>query len=284
MQNFVDSIVGVAKASGPIDVLDTFLVAFLVYQGIKLVRDTRAIQLVKGLLLVATVYVIAQIIHLRTLMFLIQNHFQIGAYALLIVFQPELRRALEKVGRTRFSDLQFFGVSSEAAGSNLQWALAIRAVSEAAGRLSNQKVGALIVMEQQGRLGEIAGTGTMIDSSPSSELIENIFFPNSPLHDGALIIRQGRLLAAGCLLPLSENSQIARELGTRHRAGLGISESSDAVVVIVSEETGVITVAQNGKLSRGYTADQLSKRLEENFIKATKTRSPRRASAEQVKR
>jgi diadenylate cyclase len=144
--------------------------------------------------------------------------------------------------------------------------------------MSKRRIGALIVLERQTRLGEIIKTGTVIDAAPSSEMIGNIFFPNSPLHDGAMIIRAGRLHAAGCYLPLSENYTISREMGTRHRAGLGISENSDAVVVIVSEETGIITIAENGKLRRGFTGEQLVRELQKYFVNEKEEKGERRPS------
>lgn len=266
MDNLIYDIQGILNSFGLSDFLDIIVVAYLMYQAIRLVRETRAIQLFKGLMVLVVVYVVASFAEMRSLSFLIRYIFQYGALALLIVFQPELRRSLEQVGRTRFSSLQLFGGNVDVDDINSRWRRAISAIGEAATFLSKRRIGALIVLERQSLLGEIIKTGTVIDATPSTELLGNIFFPNSPLHDGALIIREGRLIAAGCYLPLSDNFTISKEMGTRHRAGLGMSENSDAIVVIVSEETGVITVAKNGKLMRGFTEEQLVKELENIFI------------------
>jgi diadenylate cyclase len=266
VDNLIYDIQGILNSFGISDFLDIIVVAYLMYQAIRLVRETRAMQLVKGLAVLVGVYAVASFAQMRSLSFLIRYVFQYGALALLIVFQPELRRSLEQVGRTRFSNLQLFGGNVDIDDVNSRWRRAIGAIGEAATFLSKRRIGALIVLERQSLLGEIIKTGTVIDASPSAELLGNIFFPNSPLHDGALIIRQGRLVAAGCYLPLSDNFTISKEMGTRHRAGLGMSESSDALVVIVSEETGIITVAKNGKLMRGFTEEQLLKELEGTFI------------------
>lgn len=266
MDNLIYDIRGILNSFGISDFLDIVVVAYLMYQAIRLVRETRAIQLFKGLVVLVGVYAVASFAQLRSLSFLIRYIFQYGALALLIVFQPELRRSLEQVGCTRFSSLQLFGGNVDLDDVNSRWRRAIGAIGEAATFLSKRRIGALIVLERQSLLGEIIKTGTVIDATPSAELLGNIFFPNSPLHDGALIIREGRLIAAGCYLPLSDNFTISKEMGTRHRAGLGMSESSDALVVIVSEETGVITVAKNGKLMRGFTEEQLVKELESTFI------------------
>ncbi|MEA5134833.1 MAG: diadenylate cyclase CdaA [Candidatus Fimivivens sp.] len=266
MDNLIYDIQGILNSFGISDFLDIIVVAYLMYQAIRLVRETRAIQLVKGLAVLVGVYAVASFAQMRSLSFLIRYVFQYGALALLIVFQPELRRSLEQVGRTRFSNLQLFGGNVDIDDVNSRWRRAISAIGEAATFLSKRRIGALIVLERQSLLGEIIKTGTVIDATPSAELLGNIFFPNSPLHDGALIIREGRLVAAGCYLPLSDNFTISKEMGTRHRAGLGMSESSDALVVIVSEETGIITVAKNGKLMRGFTEEQLLKELQSTFI------------------
>ena len=266
MDNLIYDIQGILNSFGISDFLDIVVVAYLMYQAIRLVRETRAIQLVKGLAVLVGVYAVATFAGMRSLSFLIRYVFQYGALALLIVFQPELRRSLEQVGRTRFSSLQLFGGNVDVDDVNSRWRRAIGAIGEAATFLSKRRIGALIVLERQSLLGEIIKTGTVIDATPSAELLGNIFFPNSPLHDGALIIRGGRLVAAGCYLPLSDNFTISKEMGTRHRAGLGMSESSDAIVVIISEETGVITVAKHGKLLRGFTGEQLIKELEGAFI------------------
>ena len=257
---------GVINAASIKDIIDIILVAFLFYYGLRLLRETRAAQLLKGIFIIIIFYLFTSYAQLRALTFIMQYIFTIGAYALLIVFQPELRRALEQVGRSRVSNWSLFNFSADNDEANLQWSATIKAIGDAAVFMSKRRIGALMVLERETRLGEIIKTGTIIDSAASSELIGNIFFPNSPLHDGAMIIRNARLYAAGCFLPLSENYEISKEMGTRHRAALGMSEQSDAVIVVVSEETGTITIAQNGKLKRGFTGEQLVKELEGYFI------------------
>jgi len=263
---FLYDMKGIVNSFGFADFLDISVVAYIIYHAIKFLRDTRASQLIKGLAIMVAIYIIASVAGMRTLSFLITYIFQYGALAVFIMFQPELRRSLEQVGRTRFSSFQLFNTLSSSDDMNKHWSKAIDAIGEAASFLSKRRIGALIVLERQANLGEIIKTGTTINAVPSAELLGNIFFPNSPLHDGALIIREGRLIAAGCYLPLSDNFTISKDMGTRHRAGLGMSESSDAVVVIISEETGIITIAENGKLRRGFTEEQLVKELSGIFI------------------
>lgn len=248
------------------DLFDIAIMAFLIYQGIKLVRETRAAQLVKGIAALVILWAMSDWLGLKSMTFLTSNVLQIGVLAVVIVFQPELRRALEQVGRTSIGRFQVFGGAMNEDATRQQWQKFISAAAEGAGMLSRQKIGALIVVECKTRLGDIINTGTVINADPTSELIGNIFFPNSPLHDGAMIVREGRLLAAGCFLPLSDNKDISRELGTRHRAALGMSEASDAVVVVVSEETGLITICHNGKLERGYTVARLESYLTEILL------------------
>ena len=243
------------------DAIDILLMAYLIYQAIKLVRETRAAQLVKGIAVLLVFYAVAQAVPLRTMRFLTENVLSIGFIAMGVVFQPELRRALEQVGRSRIGKFQVFTSGLAEQDSQGKWEKLVHDLVEEAGVLSQEKIGALMVIERDTKLGEIIKTGTVIDSAPSPELIGNIFFPNSPLHDGAMIIRDGRLHAAGCFLPLSDNREISRELGTRHRAALGMSETSDAIVVVVSEETGLITLCRNGKLTRGVSLSRLREYL-----------------------
>ena len=277
MGKFLNDLRGIVNSFGIADLVDILLVAYILYHAIRLIRETRAMQLLKGVLLLIALYVVSSTLQFRSLTFLIRYVFQYGAFALLIVLQPELRHTLEQVGRTRFSNLGIFNAGDDDEKTD-RTARAILSIGEACGYLSKRRIGALIVMERQTRLGEIIKTGTIIDAAPSAEMIGNLFFPNSPLHVGALIVRDGRLHAAGCYLPLSENYTISREMGTRHRAGLGMSENSDAVVVIVSEETGIITIAENGKLRRGFTSEQLTRELQKCFIIEKEERSEKRPS------
>ena len=266
MEDFLYDMKGIFNSFGFSDLVDIAIVAYIIYQAICLLRETRALQLVKGLAMLVAVYLIASLARMRSLTFLMTYIFQYGALAVFVMFQPELRRSLEQVGRARFSNLQLFNISNDIVSSNARWKTVIDAIGEASSYLSKRRIGALIVLQRQTPLGEIINTGTTIDSAPSAEIFGSLFFPNSPLHDGAVIVRDGRLVAAGCYLPLSDNFTISKEMGTRHRAALGMSENSDAVVVVVSEETGVITVAEGGKLRRGFTEEQLVKELNARFI------------------
>lgn len=248
----------------PWDIIDIIMVAFVIYYLVKLVRDTRALQLVKGILLLLVVFMFTTTLPFRTMGYLMKTMLQISATALVVVFQPELRRALERMGRTRLK----FGIFSSAQNEAQIAAVGsmIDEVCEASKTLSRHKTGALMVFEMQTRLGEIIKTGTVIDGKPVAELICNVFFPNAPLHDGAMIIRDARLHAAGCFLPLTENNELSKELGTRHRASLGMSENSDAIVVVVSEETGVISIARNGVLTRNFTPKTLGDYLRAELL------------------
>lgn len=247
------------------DLLDIVLVAYLIYKTIQLIRETRAAQLVKGIALLLVVVVLVQLFKMDTMGWLIKNMMNFAVFAILIVFQPELRRILEQMGRSKITTL---GHSLSATEAEQEQRVAIEAVCKACTSMSASKTGALIVFERQTMLGEVIATGTVIDGAVSAELLGNIFFNKAPLHDGALIIRYGKVKAAACILPLSQN-EINRELGTRHRAALGMSEVSDAVVVVVSEETGTISVARNGKLTRGYDAITLSTELEKAMLPST---------------
>ncbi len=259
------------------DALDIAIVAFLIYHLILLVRETRAGQLIKGVLVILLLYLAASVLELYTLRTIMEYVIRYGVIVLLILFQPELRKVLEQVGRTSLSNLTVFAPNMSASEyERSQMIKTINAICDSCAVLSKEKIGALIVMEKETKIGDIISTGTIIDSQASADLIKNVFFPNSPLHDGALVIRNSRLYAAGCFLPLSDNYEISRSLGTRHRAALGISEVSDAVVVVVSEETGNITVAKNGKLNIGITVNTLSTILYNEFISSEKESSSER--------
>lgn len=249
------------------DTLDIILVAFAIYSLIKLVRDSRAEQLIKGFCLLALVYVAAYLFSLTTLKYLLQVLFDNALILLAIIFQPEIRRALEQVGHTGFGKFRIFGMNEEETQQYItKWKKAISAVCNGVSILQRQKMGALIVFERNTRLGEIAKSGTVLDAEPTAELIGNIFFNKAPLHDGATILRDGKVHVSGCILPLTDNVSISRSLGTRHRAGVGMSENSDAVVVIVSEETGTISLARGGELIRDYTVESLRIELENEIV------------------
>ena len=235
---------------GITDILDILIVAFLVYKLLGFIKETRAEQLAKGLLLLVVATVVSEWCHFYTLHWLLSGALSVGLIAIIIIFQPELRRLLENLGRNRLNNV-FSGIDKEEAKKIVgEFVDATKAMSE-------EKTGALMIIERETSLNEIVETGTIIDAKISSELIGNVFYEGSPLHDGALIIRGDRLLAAGCVLPLTENKKLSKELGTRHRAGIGITENSDAFTIIVSEETGIISVAENGKLKRPIQAEEL---------------------------
>ncbi len=245
------------------DAVDVLAVSFIIYSGIKLVRESRAEQLVKGLLLVVVIFGLANYLQLYMLKGLLSTFFQFTIVALLIVFQPELRRALEQMGRNGVSKPFTLAAAPKDAEAELQLQRkGILAVGEACMTLQKLKMGALIVFERKTKLKEIVDTGTVVNAEPTAAIIGNIFFNKAPLHDGAMVMRDGMVYAAGCILPLTKNDSISIDLGTRHRAAIGMSENSDAVVVVVSEETGQISIAVNGILTRNYTKETLINALE----------------------
>lgn len=242
-----------------IDIIDIFFVAVILYYAFRFVRERRAGKLAAGIIFFAAFLIFSDFLGMHAMTYIFQNLFQVGVIALIVLFQPEMRSALEKVGGSSLKGLKTVGESRDSSA----WMLAIREVSAAASQMAAEKTGALIVFERGTRLGEIAATGTICDAQISAYLLRNIFFNKAPLHDGAVLLRDGRIYAGGCLLPLTHQSDLNRDLGTRHRAAIGLSENSDAVVVVVSEETGIISLAVDGHLSRGYNADTLRSRLTE---------------------
>jgi diadenylate cyclase len=241
------------------DVIDIGIVAFVFYKILMLIKETRAEQLIKGLIILLVMLKLSEWAKLYVVHYILMNTMTLGVVALLIVFQPELRRALEYIGRSKFLSKS---MESTDEGFNSMVSNLVNAVIS----LSREKIGALIVIERETGLNEIIQTGVKIDGQISSGLLINVFIPNTPLHDGAVIIRRDRLMAAGCFLPLSETKSISKELGTRHRAAIGIAEQSDAIVVIVSEETGTISVAMNGKLTRHLDANGLTTVIRNGFM------------------
>lgn len=228
------------------DVIDIAIIAFVIYKAIGFLRDSRAGQLVKGLGILLAVYLLASTFKLTTTNWVLSKVVDSIIIAAAVIFQPELRRILEKVGHTNFSKGQFF----ENEGNKLSDC--IDNVSRAAAVMQEKKIGALIVFEAKTQLGDIINTGTVVDAESSVSMINNIFFPKSPLHDGAMIIRDGRIYAAGCILPLTQREDLSLQLGTRHRAAIGMTENSDAVVLVVSEETGTISIVYNGQITRNF--------------------------------
>ncbi|MBE6677889.1 MAG: TIGR00159 family protein [Ruminococcaceae bacterium] len=239
------------------DIVDILLVTAIIYLAFKFLRDRRAGKLVVGVILFFILLLISNALELRALSFLLQSITQAGLVALIILFQPEFRSALEKVGTGSIKNIKgmFTGAGMK------EVVVGIQELRKATENLSATKTGALMVIECETKLGDVIKSGTVIDADISSMLIGNIFYNKAPLHDGAMLIRNNRLYAAGCFLPLSQDPDIMKELGTRHRAAIGITEVSDAVVIIVSEETGIISVARDGNLERGLSGAALEKLL-----------------------
>lgn len=250
------------------DILDVVLVTFVIYSAIKLIRETKAIQLAKGFFLLIIVYMVVNLLDMQASNYIFSLVFNDLLLVLVIIFSPEIRHALESVGRSSVSKFNFFGIkNSEEEKKRKLMQNMVNFVCRASADLSDKKIGALMVFEKETILGEIIATGTPIDAIVSAEIIGNIFYPKAPLHDGAAVIRAGRICAAGCILPLTQNHNISSELGTRHRASIGMSEQSDAVIVVISEETGAISIAHKGRLRRDISDGDLREILMEHFIK-----------------
>lgn len=235
-------------------IVDVGIVYYVLYHGYILIRDMRAKQLVKGIVLLVSLIPISKLFDLYMIEFILDNTFQVGVIALVIVFQPEIRRALEYLGRTSFtlSNVEKNAETSEKI---------IKEIISATTSLARQKIGALIIFEKQIGLNDIIESGTQLNSNISSGLLINIFIPNTPLHDGAVIIKDYTIRAAGCFLPLTENNLLSKDIGTRHRAAIGMTEKSDAVALIVSEETGYISYAVEGRLYRNIQSEELENLL-----------------------
>jgi diadenylate cyclase len=258
------------------DYIDILLVAYIAYKVAKFFKDTRAVQVLKGIVILVVFLQLSEILKLNTINFLLKNTMQVGLIAIFIVFQPELRAALARMGRSKFSFFNFDDPKNIDTTRSI-----ISSVSLATKQLSESKIGALIVIERNVKIMDIVRTGVPLDAIVSSELLINIFYPKAPLHDGAVIISGGKIISAGCFLPLSQNDSLETELGTRHRAGLGISEGSDCIVVIVSEETGKITLACDGGLTRNISAQTLKNALTKLLIKEDK--KPKKSPKERSK-
>jgi diadenylate cyclase len=244
----------------PADILDIAVVAFLIYKIMTFVSRTGLAKVIRGILFLIAAMWLSTLLQLNVVSFLMGNTIELGFLALIILFQPELRRMLEQVGSSNIS--QIFGRSSQSKEKESALIQIIQACSD----LSKSKTGALIIFEREIKLDDPIKTGSILDANTKSELLKNIFFPKSPLHDGAVIIRESKIVAAGCMLPLSSNPNLSRELGMRHRAGIGISEVSDAVAVVVSEETGSISVAVEGMLKRHLALDTFEKLLRNEIL------------------
>ena len=239
------------------DIIDILIVAYLIYKALLLIRKTNSTNLARGLFLLLAMFLLSEILGLNMIRYVLRKAFELGLIALVVLFQPELRRLFERIGSGFTSSKAAFGNEMESAV--MQTVLACR-------DMSASKTGALIIFERKIRLDDIMSTGTIINADATAELMKNVFFNKAPLHDGALIIRNGRLAAAGCVLPLTKSTNLSKELGMRHRAGIGLSEQSDAVVIIVSEETGAISVAIEGMLKRHLSPSTLEKILHSELM------------------
>lgn len=263
-----NSILSIIKTIQLRDIVDILAIALLIFGLFKLIQETRAVQLLKGVIMLLIVYFLSSLFGLVMLSSLLRTFFEAAVVVIAIIFQPEIRKALEQMGRNNTYKKYIKIFTKHHKGD--EWKKAVeKSIVDAADTavlFSRSKTGALFVFERETMLSDIAATGTIIDAETSVALFGNIFFNKAPLHDGASIIRDGKLFAAGCILPLTSNRNVDINLGTRHRAGLGISEQSDAVVLIVSEETGVISLAVNGILLREFTREELIKKLEQFLI------------------
>ncbi len=245
------------------DILDIVVLSFLLYKAIQLVRETHAGQLMKGVIYLLVAYIEASALDMNMMKMILEVVWEIGLIAIIVLFQPELRMMLEKLGKSKLGVLGRVMAMEE---EEQLYRHTLDSVVKACSAMAETKTGALIVLEQTTILNDVVNSGSEIDGAVSKDLLCNIFYPKSPLHDGAVIIRNNRLYAASCILPLTQNSQISRELGTRHRAAIGLSEQSDAIVVVVSEETGIISVVQKGHIRRGFDSITLKTELEAALI------------------
>ena len=266
LRDILDNLVSIVRTMSFVDYLDILLLTVIVFGVIRFVKETRAVQLIKGIVVFMLMMTIIRQFDFKALGIISDSLLNVGMMAVIVMFQPELRRMLEKVGRNNVVRLSFnlegnlSDIVSRIVSSNGQ-------IAAACERLSRKATGALIVMERQTKLGEQIDTGVVINAEPSEQLLGNIFFPNSPMHDGAVIIRNGTLTAAGCFLPKPQKEEmIAKDLGSRHRAAIGMSEVSDALIIVVSEETGTVSVAENGILTRGLNEKMLNELLNSKIL------------------
>ena len=252
------------------DLIDILIVAFLIYKLIKLLKNTAAARLMKGVVLLLVITLISTWLEMHALSYIMAGIMQVGAFAIVVVFQPELRRILEQVGKM---SLNIFG-SKNADEQNTQ--LMIMQTVEAVSAMAWTKTGALIVFETGDSMSNIAATGTTVNADMTAELIKNVFYPKAPLHDGAVVVSNNRLQAAGCILPLSAKFDISKDLGTRHRAALGVSEAYDCCVVVVSEETGAISFAKGGMLKRHLAPETLERLLQQELMPSVNAEESKR--------
>lgn len=269
-----DRLVALFSSFAITDILDIALVAFLVFNAIKMLRETRGIQIVKGLILLGVVYFIIDLLNMQASTYLFKTLLGDFIIVVIILFTPEIRHALETMGRRNFAFLNFFGAQQGDAMYERN-KKAVLEVCKACNEMSEEKIGALIVFERNTMLGDVIKTGTSLDAKLTRDLVGSIFFPNSPLHDGGLVIRDGKACAAACIFPLSDTENLSSHLGTRHRAAVGITEKSDAVAIVVSEETGQISIAHEGYLERDVSDGVLLERIM-NYILPQKNKNESR--------
>lgn len=277
IKDTIDTLINVMSSINFIDIVDILILTFLFYHLLKLIRETRAGQLLKGVIWIILIYLVCRTIGLKSITFLLENTLSVGLIAILIMFQPELRRALEKFGSTSMSKLNPFAFINGETTFNPtdKWKLAIDTISASCEELSASTTGALFVLERTTKLDVQIKTGTIMDAKPTTQLFGNIFYPKTPLHDGAVIMRDGMIHAAACFLPKPEREEfIDKKLGSRHRAAIGMSENSDAIVVIVSEETGTISVAENGVITRDFNSKTLNEYLTKKMLPENEPETP----------
>ncbi len=263
-KEFFDVIIRLILSVQWYDIADIILVAMLIYYGIKMLRQTRAFNLIKGVVFVGVIYLLVSAFNLSATTFLFNKLFTNIFFVLVLLFQPEIRHAIESFGRGDLRKISLFNLWDNDDNNNLK--IAASNIAKAATNMSEKKIGALIVIEGRTPLGEICSTGTQVNSDVSVPVIENIFFPKAPLHDGAVVVKDGRIHSAGCILPLTKSDDVRLELGTRHRAALGMSENSDALVLVVSEETGTISIAEKGELHSNLNFGEISERLTKHLV------------------
>ena len=247
------------------DLLDVLFVTFIIYEAIKFIRGSRSLHLIKGLAFLGLLYLLVKLTGMEASEFLLSSLFQNALLILVVLFSPEIRNILERFGRQSIKDFGIFNFRNSVDYEKTVTET-INSFCKAVADMSETKTGALVVFEKEAPLQDISNTGTIVDAKASAELFNGIFFKNSALHDGAVVVKEGRIHSAGCILPLTQNTALASELGTRHRAAIGMSEQSDAVVVVVSEETGLISYAKNGALVRDVTSAQLRELLLDEYI------------------
>lgn len=242
------------------DVFDILITTFIIYKILGFIRETRAMQLVRGLLIVVIAYILSIYLQFNTIHWILRSAFTIGIFGLIVVFQPELRRGLEVMGRSKFRS-GYGAQTDEATARKI-----IEQIRNAVMTFSEERTGALIVFEREISLEDVAETGTIVNADITEQLLGNLFYEGSPLHDGAVIVRGSQIYAAGCILPLTQNKNLNKSLGMRHRAGIGITENSDARVVIVSEETGIISLASEGRIRRYFDEPGVEQILEDLYL------------------